>query len=89
MTMTEPPPRPPGARVLVKITLYHNGFTVNDGAFRDNDDPANAPFIKAITDGHVPRELSDECVPPACSPLSPCSPRLASPRLARVASRRG
>lgn len=40
-----------------KITFYKNGFTVDDGEFRDNQDPANAEFLSAVEKGQVPREL--------------------------------
>lgn len=40
-----------------KITFYKNGFIVDDGEFRPNDDPANAEFLAAVEKGQVPREL--------------------------------
>ena len=40
-----------------KITLYANGFKVDDGEFREYSDPANAEFMKDIKAGYVPKEL--------------------------------
>jgi UBX domain-containing protein 1 len=40
-----------------KITLYANGFTMNDGPFRKFDDPVNQQFIASLKDGRVPEEL--------------------------------
>lgn len=41
------------------ITMYANGFTVDDGPFRALDDPENAPFLSDVAKGLVPRELED------------------------------
>jgi len=30
------------------VTFYNNGFTVDDGPLRQQDDPANAPFLQSI-----------------------------------------
>ena len=43
-----------GARV---ITLYSNGFTVDDGPFRALNDPANKQFIEEMNRGIIPTEL--------------------------------
>lgn len=40
-----------------KITLYSNGFTVDDGEFRDYNLPENDRFMKEINKGVVPKEL--------------------------------
>lgn len=40
-----------------KIVFYKNGFVVDDGEFRDNNDPANAEFLASVEKGQVPREL--------------------------------
>jgi len=50
-----PPPAPGAGRR--KITVYRNGFTVDDGPFRALDDPANKEFIDDMGQGVVPREL--------------------------------
>ena len=42
------------------ITFWQNGFTVNDGPLRRYDDPANMPFMQAVTKGQCPRELAPE-----------------------------
>lgn len=39
------------------ITLYSNGFTVDDGPFRSLTDPSNQAFIDAMNNGFVPDEL--------------------------------
>ena len=36
------------------ITLYRNGFIVDDGPFRDITAPENHVFIKALEEGRVP-----------------------------------
>ena len=44
--------------VMHTITFYRNGiFTVDDGAPRDVQDPANKDFIDSIGRGEVPREF--------------------------------
>lgn len=40
-----------------KITFWKNGFQVDDGEFRSNDDPANSDFLASVSRGQVPREL--------------------------------
>lgn len=42
-----------------KITLYKNGFTIDDGPLRSADDEAGKLFLKNIADGYVPQELMD------------------------------
>lgn len=42
------------------ITMYANGFTVDEGPFRALDDPENAPFLSDVAKGLVPRELEGE-----------------------------
>ena len=44
----------------MKITLWKNGFQVDDGEFRANDNPANEPFLKDLMNGFVPRELQEK-----------------------------
>ena len=39
-----------------KITLYANGFTVDDGPFRALDDPANAAFVASMNQGAASRQ---------------------------------
>jgi UBX domain-containing protein 1 len=39
------------------ITMYRNGFMVDDGPYRRLDDPANAPFLRALAMGQTPSEL--------------------------------
>jgi UBX domain-containing protein 1 len=40
-----------------KITLYRNGFTVDEGEFRSYNDPANKKFMAELNKGTVPEEL--------------------------------
>ncbi|KAJ8605135.1 hypothetical protein CTAYLR_000464 [Chrysophaeum taylorii] len=50
----------PGSGVPKRvITMYANGFTIDDGPFRSLDDPANKPFLRDVGRGVVPRELED------------------------------
>lgn len=37
-----------------KITLYRNGFVVNDGDLRDLTSPENRAFLDALSEGRVP-----------------------------------
>ena len=39
------------------MTVYRNGFTVDNGPFRALDDPENAEFLQDMAQGVVPREL--------------------------------
>ena len=41
----------------VKLTLYANGFTVDDGEFRDYNEPQNKEFMEEVKKGYVPKEL--------------------------------
>jgi UBX domain-containing protein 1 len=41
----------------VKITLWQNGFQVDEGPLRDYNAPENKEFMKEITAGYVPKEL--------------------------------
>lgn len=50
----------PQKEVIRIITLYKNGFTVDDGPLRSNTDPANKEFLQDVSGGHVPRELERE-----------------------------
>jgi UBX domain-containing protein 1 len=43
--------------VSVSITLYANGFSVNDGPFRNYTDPENQTFMAQLNQGRVPQEL--------------------------------
>jgi UBX domain-containing protein 1 len=40
-----------------KISLYANGFTVDDGPFRDYNDPENKKFMDDLNKQQVPQEL--------------------------------
>mmetsp|Transcript_18 Transcript_18/g.23 ORF Transcript_18/g.23 Transcript_18/m.23 type:complete len:275 (-) Transcript_18:289-1113(-) len=42
------------------ITMYRNGFTVDDGPYRRLDDPANSDFLNNLARGRTPRELYAE-----------------------------
>ena len=45
------------------MTLYADGFTVNDGPFRPASDPANQKFIDDIQAGDCPAELRKGTAP--------------------------
>jgi len=42
----------------VVVTFWHNGFTIDDGALRTFDDPANVAFMESIARGEAPAELA-------------------------------
>lgn len=44
----------------VKITIYKNGFSINNGAFRDIKIPENNLFVKQILKGIIPQELKNQ-----------------------------
>ena len=39
------------------ITMYRNGFTVDDGPLRRLDDPNNGEFLRALAGGRTPKEM--------------------------------
>jgi len=39
------------------ITMYRDGFTVDDGPYRRLDDPANSKFLRSLARGQTPEEL--------------------------------
>ena len=41
----------------IKITLYRNGFTINDGPFRDAEEPESKKFLATLSDGYIPQEV--------------------------------
>jgi len=41
------------------ITMYRQGFVVDDGPYRRLDDPENAPFLRALAQGRTPQELME------------------------------
>mgnify|MGYP000037036027 CR=1 FL=1 len=41
----------------IKLTLYRNGFTIDDGPFRDLSLPENKKFMSEIEKNHIPEEL--------------------------------
>lgn len=42
------------------VTLYSNGFRVNDGPLRKMDDPKNRQFIEALSKEEYPQEWEEE-----------------------------
>lgn len=48
------------APVQRTITMWQDGFTVDDGPYRRLDDPANAVFLKSLARGQTPEELRGE-----------------------------
>lgn len=42
------------------ITMYANGFMVDDGPYRRLDDPANADFLTSLARGQTPSELRND-----------------------------
>ena len=41
----------------INITLYSNGFQVDDTPFRPYEGEVNQKFMKQLNDGHVPDEI--------------------------------
>lgn len=41
----------------LKLALYRNGFTVDDGPLRDLENPANAQFVDDLMRGFLPEEV--------------------------------
>jgi UBX domain-containing protein 1 len=41
----------------IKLTLYRNGFAIDDGAFRDLNLPENKKFMSEIEKNIIPEEL--------------------------------
>ena len=44
-------------KTKIKVTLYKNGFTLNNGHFRDKNKPENRKFIEQVERGIIPHEL--------------------------------
>ncbi|VEU43878.1 unnamed protein product [Pseudo-nitzschia multistriata] len=42
------------------ITMYRDGFVVDDGPYRRLDDPANKEFLKSLARGQTPSELTGD-----------------------------
>jgi UBX domain-containing protein 1 len=50
----------PGSEgIQLKITLYENGFTVDDAELREYEGDKNKQFIKELSEGYVPREIQE------------------------------
>ena len=41
----------------LKLSLYKNGFIVDNGEFRNKNEPANKKFMEEIEKGYIPNEL--------------------------------
>ena len=44
----------------IKLTVYKNGFIIDDGEFRKKDDPKNKKFMDEVEKGYIPKELTDK-----------------------------
>ena len=42
------------------ITIYRNGFTVDDGPLRDSEEEQNKKFLSDISKGFIPAEFVEE-----------------------------
>jgi UBX domain-containing protein 1 len=51
------PPKKGEEKSDVKITLYANGFCIDEGDFRDYNEPQNKEFMEDVKKGIVPKEL--------------------------------
>jgi UBX domain-containing protein 1 len=47
----------PNAPIHVRMNVWENGFSVDDGPLRAFDDPQSRPFLEAVTRGRIPPEL--------------------------------
>ena len=50
----------PREQVVRVLTMFEDGFTVDEGTFRPFADPANKPFLDEIGRGVIPSELEQE-----------------------------
>ena len=41
----------------IQLTVFKNGFQINDESFRDLKEPANKKFMEEIDKGYIPQEL--------------------------------
>ena len=41
----------------IRLTVYKNGFIIDDGEFRKKDDPANKKFMEEVEKGYIQNEL--------------------------------
>jgi UBX domain-containing protein 1 len=41
----------------LKLSLYKNGFIIDNGEFRNKNEPANKKFMEEIEKGYIPNEL--------------------------------
>lgn len=44
----------------IKLTVWKNGFQIDDGEFRDLSDPKNKKFMAEVEKNHIPQELVDQ-----------------------------
>lgn len=44
----------------LKITLYSNGFQIDDGPLREYNIPENQQFMKELNKGYVPKEIQNK-----------------------------
>jgi UBX domain-containing protein 1 len=58
-------------KVRHTITLWRNGFSIDDGPLRSSDDPTSQEFLKDLNDGRVPAELAG-CCSAAVRPAAAC-----------------
>jgi len=62
-TIPEVPPKKAAANaasqqeIIITVTFWKNGFSVDDGELRKYDDPNNANFLDDIGKGFIPKEL--------------------------------
>lgn len=52
-----PPAERPAGAAPMKVTVYKNGFKIDDGEFRDISVEENKQFMDTIMNGHVPAEV--------------------------------
>lgn len=44
----------------IKLTVWKNGFQIDDGPFRSVNDEENKKFMAEVEKGYIPQELVDQ-----------------------------
>ena len=55
--------------VPVKVTLWKNGFQIEEGEFRDYEKPENKAFMEEMKSSKVPKEIMDKYKRPDGKPI--------------------
>jgi UBX domain-containing protein 1 len=55
--------------VPVKVTLWKNGFQIEEGEFRDYEEPKNKAFMEEMKSSKVPKEIMEKYKRPDGKPI--------------------